>query len=250
MLLPLTLLTQVLPTLIISVVTLLLDPTFGIEEPAPGALPVLPDGFTRDMVVFGITLLAATVLVGLVQSIGWAAGSWVIARQAAGEPVDFATALRYGLRRALGLWGWTLVLGLLILVGVCFCILPGIYLAAALSLAGPVYLFERSNPIGRSFRMFHDRFGMMLGRVALLGAVVFGIAVLLDLLESVGMLPFGDDPMTSPQLTVGAIVVVSLSALLSLPAHLIQLVGLVVTYAEQRIHEAPVNSARLAAELG
>jgi hypothetical protein len=37
---------------------------------------------------------------------------------------------------------------------------------------------------------------------------------------------------------------------LAVPGYLAQLVGLLVTYTEQRAHEGPVNTARLAAELG
>ncbi|MEK8109137.1 hypothetical protein NKG94_39070 [Micromonospora sp. M12] len=33
-----------------------------------------------------------------------ASGTWVISRQAAGQPASLEQALRYGLRRALGLW--------------------------------------------------------------------------------------------------------------------------------------------------
>ena len=123
-------------------------------------------------------LVGGSLVVGLVQAVGWAAGTWVITQQAAGQPASLDAALRYGLRRALGLWGWTLLVSLLIGIGFCFCVLPGIYLAFALSMAGPVYLFERHNPIGRSFRMFHDRLGLLLGRVALVAvAVIVGTLI-------------------------------------------------------------------------
>ncbi|MFC4016867.1 hypothetical protein ACFOW4_02770 [Micromonospora sp. GCM10011542] len=250
LLVPIMLLTQVLPAAVLSVLSLGADPSARWAGP-PGADPTagLPDTFALDLVSLLAVLIGGTLVVGLVQSIGWAAGSWVIARQAAGESVDLGSALRYGLRRALGLWGWTLLISVIMGLGFCFCVLPGIYLAFALSMAGPVYLFERENPIGRSFRMFHDRLGLVLGRVALVAVAVIIGTVIPGTLESVGSVPFGTDPFGAPGTAVGVVVVIGIAALLALPAHLAQLVGLLVTYAEQRAHEAPVNSARLAAEL-
>ncbi|NJP31523.1 hypothetical protein [Micromonospora thermarum] len=250
LLLPIVLLTQVLPAAVIAILTYAADPSAewaatGADDPT-----ALPPGFGADVATLVAVSLGGAVLFGLVQSLGWAAGTWVITRQAAGESVGLAGALRYGLRRALGLWGWTLLMGLLIGVGVCFCVLPGIYLAFALSLAGPVYLFERQAPIGRSFRMFHDRLGLVLGRVALIAAVVVVVTVVAGVIESLATAPLGATPLGSPGTALGIVVVVTLTALLSLPAHFAQQVGLVVTYAEQRAHEAPVNAARLAAELG
>ncbi|MEH1165635.1 hypothetical protein V6V47_09630 [Micromonospora sp. CPCC 205539] len=251
LLVPIMLLTQVLPAAVVAVIQLGLDPTAGwAPEAGVNSSADLPDSFVADVATLVAVLIGGSLLLGLVQALGWAAGSWVITRQAVGEQVDLGSALRYGLRRALGLWGWSLLIGLIIGVGVCFCVLPGIYLAFALSMAGPVYLFERQNPIGRSFRMFHDRLGLLLGRVALVaGAVIVG-TIVPTVLEGVGSAPFGTDPLASPGTAVGVVVVTGVTAVLTLPAHLAQLIGLLVTYAEQRAHEAPVNSAGLAAELG
>ncbi|MFY1618071.1 hypothetical protein [Micromonospora sp. WMMD736] len=250
-LVPIMLLTQVLPAAVLSVISFGLDPSPGWEaqaetDPSTG----LPDNFATGLLTLVGVLIGGSLLIGLVQALGWAAGSWVITQQATGRPARLDEALRYGLRRALGLWGWTLAVSLLIGIGACFCVLPGIYLAFALSMAGPVYLFERDNPIGRSFRMFHDRLGMLLGRVALVGAAVIIGTVVPSLLESAGTVAFGEDPFASPGAAVGVVAVIGVTAVLALPAHLVQLVGLLITYAEQRAHEGPVNGATLAAELG
>ncbi|MBM0234200.1 hypothetical protein JNW91_21550 [Micromonospora sp. STR1_7] len=251
LLVPIMVLTQVLPAAVLSVISLGVDPSAGwaaqVEADPPSGLP---ETFVTDLVSLLAVLIVGSLLIGLMQAVGWAAGSWVITRQAAGEPVGLGPALRYGARRALGLWGWTLLTSLLIGVGLCFCVLPGIYLAFALSMTGPVYLFERQNPIGRSFRMFHDRLGLLLGRVALVVAAVIVASVIPSVLESIVSAPLGPDPLASPGTAVGIVAVIGVSALLALPAHLAQLIGLLVTYAEQRAHEAPVNSARLAVELG
>ncbi|MGC4769299.1 hypothetical protein ACLQ25_10005 [Micromonospora sp. DT44] len=249
-LVPIMLLTQVLPAAVLSVVSFGLDPSPAWQaqaetDPSAG----LPDNFATSLLTLVVVLVGGSLLIGLVQALGWAAGSWVITQQAAGRPARLDAALRYGLRRAVGVWGWTLLVSLLIGIGACFCVLPGIYLAFALSMAGPVYLFERDNPIGRSFRMFHDRLGMLLGRVALVGAAVIIGTVVPGILESAGTAAFGEDPFASPGPAVGVVAVIAVTAVLALPAHLAQLVGLLITYAEQRAHEGPVNGATLAAEL-
>ncbi|GAA4570576.1 hypothetical protein GCM10023176_29480 [Micromonospora coerulea] len=249
LLVPIMLLTQAAPAAVISVLSLALAPSGEVGTAADGA-PVLPDGYFRDVLAFYAAVLAASLILGPVQSLGWAAGTWVVTRQAAGEPVGLGAAFRFGLRRVLGLWGWTLLSSLLIGVGVCFCLLPGLYLAFAFALVGPVYLFERENPIGRSFRIFHQRFGMVLGRVALVvAALLVGILVGF-VVEAVGQLPFGTHPMDSPGTAAGSAAVALVAAVLVVPVYLAQLVGLLVTYAEQRAHEGPVNAARLATELG
>ncbi|TQJ25429.1 hypothetical protein FBZ33_5782 [Micromonospora sp. A202] len=250
-LVPIMLLTQVLPAAVLSVISLGADPSAKwAAEAQTSTTAALPDNFAVELVSLLVLLIGGSVLVGLLQAVGWAAGSWVITQQAAGQPGSLDSALRYGIRRALGLWGWTLLISLLIGIGACFCVLPGIYLAFALSMAGPVYLFERHNPIGRSFRMFHDRLGLLLGRVALVALAVIVGTVIPGVLEGVGTSAFGTDPFASPDSAVGAVVVIGITAVLALPAHLSQMIGLLVTYAEQRAHEAPVNTPGLAAELG
>ncbi|MFC0098285.1 hypothetical protein ACFFKH_12180 [Micromonospora marina] len=248
-LLPIVLLTQVVPGVVIGVLTLVFSPE-GELATAPDGAPVLPDGFWGQMFAFYGVLLSAGLIFGLLQAVGWAAGTWVVTRQAAGEPTGLGAAFRYGLRRALGLWGWTLLVSLLVMLGACFCLLPGLYAAFALALFGPVYLFERREPVGRAWRMFHSRFGMVLGRVALVMAVLFAATVLDAVVGGISGAVFGVEPMKAVGTAIGAVAFAVFGALLAAPAYLAQQVGLVVTYAEQRAQEGPVNAARLAAELG
>ncbi|MCW3839245.1 hypothetical protein ONA70_03925 [Micromonospora yasonensis] len=246
-LLPIMLLTQAVPAAVIGILSIGAAPSAEVTS-GPDSAPVLPD-LGSVFAFYGLVLLAA-LLFGPLQAAGWAAGTWLVTRQAAGERVTVGSAFRYGWRRAIGLWGWTVLASLLIMVGVCACLLPGIYVIFAIALFGPVYLFERQDPIGRSFGMLHRRLGMVLGRVALVVAVLIVAALVNGVLEAVSQLAFGVDPMDAPGTAVGAVLVAVLSAVVVTPAYLAQLVGLVVTYAEQRAQEGPVNVARLAAELG
>lgn len=248
-LLPIMLLTQTVPAAVIAVLSIALAPTAEPVTRLDGTT-VLPNGYPQNVLAFYGAVLLASLIFGPLQSTGWAAGTWVVARQAAGEPVGMGAALRYGLRRALGLWGWTLVASLLIALGVCACILPGIYVLAAVALFGPVYLFERKDPMGRSFGTLHRRFGMVLGRVALVAVALVAAWLVNVVVGTVNRLVFGAHPMDAPGTAAGAVALAVVGAVLVTPAYLAQLVGLVATYAEQRAQDGPVNSARLAAELG
>ncbi|MBQ1042702.1 hypothetical protein KBX03_09300 [Micromonospora sp. C72] len=248
-LLPIVLLTQVLPATVIGVLTLVVSPD-GQMTTTPDGAPALPDGFWAQTLGFYGAILFAGLIFGALQAMGWAAGTWVIARQAAGQPAGLGDAFRYGLSRALGLWGWTIVVSLLVTLGACFCLLPGLYVALALALFGPVHLFERRDPVGRSWQMFHGRFGMVLGRVALVVAALAAATLLDVVLGGINVSLFGVEPMGAVGTAIGAVTVTVLSALVATPTYLVQQVGLVVTYAEQRAQEGPVTAAQLAAELG
>ncbi|MBM0229540.1 hypothetical protein, partial [Micromonospora sp. ATA51] len=248
-LLPIMLITQGLPGIAITLFALPFYPHPTLTVTAPGEPPApFPADYFRELLVFFGVALVVGVFALAVQCVGWAAGTWAVTRQAAGEPVTVGGALRYGLRRAPALWGWMLLVFAMVLVGTIFCYLPGIYLMCALSLAGPVLLFERVNPIARSFKIFHARLGQVLGRVLLVGllaTISSMVAVPVQMIISLAGGPAG-----AFEITAGTVVGSVVTVLLYLPAWLAYLIGLVVTYAEQRAHEGPVNSARLAAELG
>jgi hypothetical protein len=239
-LLPIVLLTQFLPALVIGVAGLA-APTVPVDSTAGQGLPDLGDVFA-----FVAALIVLSLAISVVSCVGWAAGTWALTRQAAGEPVGVPAALRYGLSRGVGLWAWTLLVSLLVVAGFCACLLPGIYLAFALSLVGPVYLFERGNPIGRAFQIFHGSLGLVLGRVALLSLIVVGGAVLIELVVGGLGLALG----VGEGLTIGAVLVTLVSTLVMTPLYLVQIVGLVTTYAEWRGRQGPVGTGQLVAELG
>lgn len=252
-LLPTMLITQFLPTLAVSLVQLAYNPSrslLTVSPTTPDGQPQLPEGFGTDLAVFGGVSVVAAVVGALVQSVGWGAGTWAATRQSAGQPASLGAALGYGLRRSPGLWLWSLLSGLIVLVGLCFCILPGIYFAFALSLVGPVFLFERHNPVGRSFGLVHGRFGMVLGRLALLAAVLIAGGVAASVLAQVGLLAAGAGPFGQVDFSAGAALAYSPSAVLAVPLAVVQLAGLLVTYAEQRGHEGAATAPVLAGELG
>jgi hypothetical protein len=243
-------LTHVLPAMTVGVLAVayfgLFTPFFSLlqtQEPLDGS-EVGP--FVAGILVF---VLVGIVVVSLGQALGYAGSTWILTREAVGQPAPIGDALRYGLRRMVGLWGWTLLFGLIIGLGFCLCVLPGLYFGLALALFGPVYMFERGNPFGRAWRMFHDNFGPVLGRVALLAAALFAVQMVVSLIQNVVLTAVGG-PQAPAELTMTLSLVFTLFGyLIQLPATMIQTIGVVVTYAEQRARLAPLNSATLAAEL-
>ncbi|TDC53346.1 hypothetical protein E1258_24580 [Micromonospora sp. KC207] len=249
LLLPVLALTHALPTLALLLAVVPLYPMSLPEPTAPGEPPApLPDGYLGDLGVFFAAMIGLGCLLGFVQAVGWAAGTRVVARQAAGEPASVGAALAYGLRRAPALWGWTLVYGLLMLIGFVLCYLPGLYVMAALSLFGPVLLFERGTPLGRARQIFHARLGPVLGRITLVGLAASIASMVVAPIQFAAVL-FAD-PADAASLDVWNVAYAVGAALVAIPAALVYLIGLVVTYAEQRAHEGPVTAARLAGELG
>ncbi|RGC71050.1 hypothetical protein C5N14_00920 [Micromonospora sp. MW-13] len=248
-LVPVLALAHALPTLVLMLVIVPLYPVPSLEPAVPGGPPPpLPDGYLADLGVFFTALLGFGCLLGFVQAVGWAAGTWVVTRQAAGEPVSVGAALAYGLRRAPAVWGWTLLYGLLVLLGLLFCYLPGLYVMAALSLFGPVLLFERGAPLGRARQLFHARLGPVLGRITLVALVASLISLVVAPVQvAAGLVA---DPADTASLDAWNIAYAVGAALVAVPSGLAYLIGLVVTYAEQRAYEGPVTAARLAGELG
>ncbi|MFC7550825.1 hypothetical protein [Plantactinospora sp. GCM10030261] len=249
-LLPILLLTQIAPAIAVSLVAV----PFEAEALAEPATAEVTTGDLRLMlgnlfVYYGV-LLGGAVLAAVVQAIGWAAGFRVLAGQAAGQPVSVGDAFRYGVRRAPGLWAWSLLVGLIIAVGLCACVLPGFYLAFALSMTLPVYVFERRNPIGRSFGMVHTQFGMALGRIAIIVGLAVGCSLGVVVLQALGIAATGGSLTGPSTLTPGYVVVTVVATVFFLPAYLLVQVGLLTTYAELRGSEAPVTTTRLAGELG
>ena len=194
----------------------------------------------------GIVLLAAILLL-FVEAAGYAAATYHVTREAAGMPTTLGESLAYGFRRCVGLTGWTVVVGLLVLLGVVACVLPAFYVAAATALVGPIYLFERSAPIGRSFRIFHQNLGRILGRLALTVVVYYGGTIVISILEQIANVALGS---TDPSVALPSAIGVSIAGtILTVPLTMFLFVGILLTYAEQRANEGPTSAAQLAAEL-
>jgi hypothetical protein len=160
--------------------------------------------------------------------------------------------MRYGLARAAALWLWTILVGLVVLVGLCACVLPGIYLSYATCLFGFIALFERGkNPIARSFGLTHANFGPTLGRVAIVFAIAFVYRLVVGVIfGAIGVaVAMGSLNSFTHNFVNG--IVSAIATLVTAPAIAVGLVGLLPTYAELRAREGSLSStAQLQHELG
>jgi hypothetical protein len=207
-----------------------------------------------ELLSVGVPVIIAVALVLFLfflylQMAGYAAATYAVTRQAAGYPVRLGESLGYGFRRGMGLLGWQFVVGLLILLGLVACILPAFYVYAATALFGPIYLFERRNPIGRTFSIFNNNLGRILGRLALLLAASFIARGVTRGFDQVGNAVAGNTGELAVIMGAAAISGV-LGIIIALPLTMLTFSGILLTYAEQRGWEGPATARTLADELG
>jgi hypothetical protein len=159
-------------------------------------LSALPDEFTVGLTgeatpVYGshtdeLVALAAVVTTLFISAIMTtfvsAATTRIVADTYVGQPDD-GQSLTDVRRRALPLIGLTIVSSLGVFAGLFLCIVPGLWLQVAWSVAIPVLMLERSSvfkALGRSFALTKARFWLAFGVVwlsqLLITALSFGLA--------------------------------------------------------------------------
>jgi hypothetical protein len=192
---------------------------------------------------FVVALLVVLVISGYLTGVAQAAVVWAVTREAAGRPAPFGAALVYGLRNGARLWGWGLLYGLMVAVGLCACIFPGLYLALAGCLFVPVALYRRGmNPISTSFSLINSNFGAALGRMALLVLMVYGVQLILSI--PVQIVSLGSR-------TLGTVLSIGLQ-LVTAPLPMILTIGTVLLFAELSVRQmrTETTTASLDAALG
>jgi hypothetical protein len=154
----------------------------------------------RDLTAFiivGLPVIALTFLVGLVTTL---ATLHVLVQHVTGHPMSVGWALRAGLSRAAAMLGWGILGGLMILVGIVLCVLPGIYVALVLTILPAVVLLERTNAVGRCFRLVHAQTGPALGRIA----TIFAVGLVFGLVENALTSVIGGGYFNSGDISTGA----------------------------------------------
>jgi hypothetical protein len=204
--------------------------------PTPAGSTAAP---SIDMGRFGTVMLialAAIPITSYLTAVANAATVWSLTREAAGQPAPLRTALGFGLRKGVRLWGWSLLYSLMILAGLCACILPGLYFALAGCLYVPIALYIRGgNPIGMSFSAVNRSFAPALGRMALLVLMVYGVELVLSI-------PVQFVQAASAGAGLAASVV---EQLVTAPLALVLTVGSVLLFAELWARQVPTTTTNL-----
>jgi hypothetical protein len=212
--------------------------------------------FIGSFILAGFVTLIVSIAACYVAAAGWAAGTWALVQEAqTGQQANLGQAFQYGLKRATGLFPWTVLAAAAFTIASACLFLPGIYVAFGFSMFGFVALFERGkSPISRSFSLTHNSatIGPTLGKVGIAFGAYFVYSIIVGVIFgaitvaiSVGA---GFNASFGTNVAYGF--VQAIAALLSAPAFAVLLIGLLPTYAELRAREAPLSTAQLQQELG
>ena len=204
-------------------------------------------GFSLLVAFAGIVVGAVVTIATIQMGVSIAAG---------GQP-KLGPAFQAALRRAFPLIGWQLVAGLIMLAGLCACILPIFYFLAVFTVLPAVVAFERTNAISRCFRLFHGNFGAAVARVATIVGIGIAAGLIAAVIQQVigvagGASAFGG---VSTTVSTGAIVAASFAS---------ALIGAVIdrgvaiftgpltltAYADMRAKVEPLSTQVLIQELG
>jgi hypothetical protein len=190
-----------------------------------------------------------SILAGLLLALVSLAGMRLLVTGVTGGEPAVPDALRGALGRLFPLVGWSLLAGLILLLGFCACFVPALYFAAVFTVLPAVVLFERGGVIVRCFKLFHADFSASIARVA----TVIGIAIAASLLSSsistvvntvAQAWSAGTGGLVSGTL-IGTVFQVAVTAALG-----VLLTPLVLTtYADERARLEPLHTGVLAHEL-
>jgi hypothetical protein len=207
--------------------------------------------------VFGFTLLVAFagLVVGAVVAI--ATMQMGVSIASGGQP-KLGPALRAALQRAFPLIGWQFLAGLIMLVGLCACVLPIFYFLAVFTLMPAIVAFERTNAISRCFKLFHANLGGAIGRIAtILGISILGgiiAAAISEVIGAAGGAPAFGMPTTATVSTSAVVVAAIVSALIGavIDRGIAVLTGplTLTAYADLRARVEPLTTDVLLREIG
>lgn len=236
----------------------------------------------QGSLVGAVACLAAAALVGVAMIyLSQSAAIWLVTRQAAGMPATVGPAYGFALRRFGAVLGRVLLLGLLGMVGLVACIVPGLYVIVVSAATMPaLVLFERGGGlIRRAFRLVNLQFWPAVGRVVLAWLIVVGAGSVFQFLPQVvgfgRATVHGDTPNQTVDfhgvgtlttrgtgttvehwhwawhLSAGLLVLVAVIALIGQLVNMVMFPAFVlVTYAWLRGYENPqLTTAHLAAQL-
>nr|BFE73938.1 hypothetical protein GCM10020092_072390 [Actinoplanes digitatis] len=208
------------------------------------------DSSVIAVVAYGL----AGILVALIYAIASFAAVRLVVTIATGAEARAGQAVRAVLPRLPALIGWSLLAGLIVVAGLCACVVPGVYFGAVFIMLPAVVLFERGEPLTRCFRRFNHSFGAAVARTATIIGLLIGISMVFALLSGlVTLLALGSvfaDPAVFA--STGAVVTDAvLGSILEMTASLISGVVLtpliVATYADLRARWEPFTTAYLPA---
>jgi hypothetical protein len=132
---------------------------------------------SHDLALYLSAIGAATILGLIANTVATGASFKAVADAYLGEQPTWRSSLRFAFARLHSILWVTFLGGLATVIGLVFCIIPGIYLWIAFAVAVPVLLTEGvkgSKALGRSRALVRDRWWGTFG-VVLLGTILAGV---------------------------------------------------------------------------
>jgi hypothetical protein len=213
--------------------------------------PARPDQINFGTIFAGLGLTLLLVLLAiLVTALVTLAAVHVVVATATGGQASVGDALRRATRRVFPLIGWEMLALLIILAGICACVLPGIYLAAVFMVLPVVVAFERANAIGRCFTLFHGNLGASLARIATIVAISIGGAIVAGVFGAVVTAVLAP-PTTvdTGALIAGNLVNAVVSSVFAAAIGVLTTPMVVTAYADMRARIEPLSTSILVQEL-
>jgi hypothetical protein len=202
------------------------------------------DASSTEIVGFGLSmlLLFVTFLIAFTACFKVVSDAWL------GSQPSIGRSLRFGLRRSPMVALLALISGIVIVIGLILCFLPGIYLSVLWCLAFPALLFERTGPfkaMGRSGSLIKGRWwaSLLLVVVGYLLVTILGGIIQYGLL-GVAAVAAGDSVI------VNAIATVVGSTLSSAITYPYLAAVLTILYFDQRVRKEGFDLQLLAQGMG
>lgn len=153
--------------------------------------------FAGQMIALVLAVLGGTLTTGATYRI--------VAGAEAGEDVTWQESMRFALERFGPLLILSLAVGVLVAIGTVLLVIPGVWLAVALSVAAPALLVENlgvGDALSRSRRLVKDRWWATLGRLLVAGLLIVGAMLVVGMIVGGALTASGDSGTASKQIIV------------------------------------------------
>jgi hypothetical protein len=152
------------------------------------------DEVTVSNALLGLVTIAISVIG---TTLATAACYQIVVSHREGRETDWQESLQLAMGRLGSLIALAILTGLLIVIGLIACVLPGIWIAVALAFGVPVLLVEgvgATDAMSRSFNLVKNNWWAAFGRLLLGYILVFVAAVIISLIVAIPLVvAFGDD---------------------------------------------------------
>ncbi|MCO8272902.1 hypothetical protein M1L60_20105 [Actinoplanes sp. TRM 88003] len=221
-----------IPLVAVGILTAIYGPDRTVDFTSTNP-PEFDDLFGPLLVVLPFALIA--VVLTLVAQL---ATLDVLVQRATGQPVSVGRALLTGLRRFFPMLGWQILAGLVTIVGLLLCILPGVYVLIVFLILPVIVLVERGQGISRAFQLVHADFGPAAARLA----VIVGMHIAFVIAEGIFSAVLNPTTAAGPGVTVATAV---LSTAFSVATGVVMSPLLLTAYADMRARREPFSTAYL-----